>query len=55
MYELLPMEICDPPSFRTGSKSVMVVSINPIKGTSPESGIAIHSPLRSSHDILFSQ
>ena len=49
------MEICDPPSFRTGSKPVMVVSTKPIKGTSPESGIEIHSPLRSSHDILFVQ
>ena len=49
------MEIWDPPSFITGSKPVMVVSIKPINGASPESGIAIHSPLSSSHEILFGQ
>ena len=41
--------MCDPPSFITGKRSLIVVSTKPIKGASPESGIETHSPLSSSH------
>ena len=41
------IDIWEPPIFKTGNKPVMDVSIIPIKGVIPESGIAIHSPLNS--------
>ena len=49
------MEIWEPPSLITGSNPVMVVSIKPINGVSPESGIATHSPLSSSHAFSLGQ